>query len=125
MLGEMTARQLNEWLAFAELEPFDMEVENARFAQIVAAIANVNRRKGVPAKSVAHFMLKFGDAVAAKAAEPNPNAWKLWKAQLRAAYPTEEEIRVLKQQQAGRKRKVEEKRGAGSRRPHRKAPAGR
>jgi hypothetical protein len=45
MLRGMTARQLEEWHLFAQLEPFDADREEDLFASIVQVIANANRPK--------------------------------------------------------------------------------
>lgn len=62
MLRGITARQLEEWRAYADLEPFDEERADARAASVVMAVLNTapNRRKGTPLAELDGCMLKFG-----------------------------------------------------------------
>ena len=39
----MSSREFTEWLAYYRLEPFGPEADDARLAQLLALIANVNR----------------------------------------------------------------------------------
>lgn len=43
MLGEISATELVEWQAFAQLEPFGGLIDDVRFAQWMALFANANR----------------------------------------------------------------------------------
>jgi len=39
----VSSQEFTEWLAYARLEPFGAEADDARMAQLLALIANVNR----------------------------------------------------------------------------------
>ncbi len=67
MLDTMTIRQLREWFAYSELEPFGEERADYRSAQICAMIANsVRDKKRKPtAYKVEEFLLRFGERQAA------------------------------------------------------------
>lgn len=61
MLRGLTARQFAEWMAYAELEPFDERRGDYRAAQVVTALANINRdakRTPTPYK-IEDFLLDF------------------------------------------------------------------
>jgi hypothetical protein len=60
MLRGMTTRQLTEWRAYADLEPFDEEREDYRAASIVHAIRNAFRKKGAPPISLKECVVQFG-----------------------------------------------------------------
>jgi hypothetical protein len=79
MLRSITARQLQEWMTFSELEPFGEERGDYRAASIVQVIANVNRdsKKHPDAFPIADFLLRFGDSVLPKAKQKD---WKQLKA---------------------------------------------
>jgi len=69
MLRQLTRRQLLEWRAYADLEPFDEQRADLRSAQIVAAIINKGRRRGFV--TVKDCLLPFSrPAPAAKARTP-------------------------------------------------------
>ena len=46
MLREMTSEQLNEWMAFYQIEPWGLAVLDALTASIKALIININTPKG-------------------------------------------------------------------------------
>ena len=50
MLASITARQFQEWRAYADLEPFDEERADYRAASIVQAVRNAFRGKRPPVK---------------------------------------------------------------------------
>lgn len=58
MLGRMTSRQVAEWMAYNQIEPFGEERADLRAGIVASTIANVNRGKGQPMKP-ADFMPKF------------------------------------------------------------------
>ena len=64
MLATITWTQLQEWMAFAQLEPFDEERADWRSAQVAAMIANANRnpKKRKQPYPLHEFVLNFGDA---------------------------------------------------------------
>lgn len=68
MLRRMSARQLLEWEAYSELEPFDKTRVDLGFAQITTALYNIHRdRKAHPSPfKVADFMPKFDEDEAPK-----------------------------------------------------------
>jgi hypothetical protein len=59
MLEGMSARSLNEWAAYAGLEPWGEDRADLRAGIVAATIANVHRRKG-RAYSAKDFMPRFG-----------------------------------------------------------------
>lgn len=61
MLRSMTARQLDEWRMFEQLEPFAVERSDWHFASIVGALSNIHRGKNKAAKPTSAFRLQFGD----------------------------------------------------------------
>jgi hypothetical protein len=63
MLRGMTYRHFLEWHAFSQLEPFDAERDDIRFASIVQALMNIfrDRKKRSSPFSLDDAMLKFGD----------------------------------------------------------------
>lgn len=71
MLSQITFRQLSEWGAYAELEPFDEERADLRAGSIVQAILNVNRGKRRP-YTLKDCVLPFG----AEPVKPAPTAKK-------------------------------------------------
>jgi hypothetical protein len=81
MLRSMTSIQLQEWVAFAELEPFGEDREDARIASIVRAVVNSNRKKPVTLEAC---ILDGGDAVSSAAPVPpkkkSKEHWKAMKA---------------------------------------------
>jgi hypothetical protein len=67
MLASMSWKQFLEWEAFCELDPFDEDRDDIRTASIVAAIYNVNRKKGRRALRIQDVLLLFGDAAKVRA----------------------------------------------------------
>lgn len=59
MLARMTSRELNEWMAFYEAEPFGMKREDDRAAIVAATVANVHRGKGQRAYRLSDFTPKY------------------------------------------------------------------
>lgn len=60
MLRQMSFKQFREWIAYAELEPFDESRDDYRIASIVATLINLKRGKR-KAVSVDDVRLLFGD----------------------------------------------------------------
>ena len=58
LLERVSARELSEWMAYAQMEPFGEERADLRAAIVAMTVANVNRGKGRAAK-VEDFMPKF------------------------------------------------------------------
>lgn len=78
----LTAKEFFGWEAYAQVEPFNMDIEtraDARAADIARMIYNVNRGKGQPELKLQDAMLKFdnvkGDG--AKRYSPQTPAEKL------------------------------------------------
>ena len=57
MLKRMSSRTLTEWMAYHELEPFGDELLDIHLANITAALANANRKKGSAAAQPKEFRL--------------------------------------------------------------------
>ena len=51
LLQRIESRELTEWMAYFELEPWGSEVDDHRFGVVTSTIANVNRD---PKKSMAY-----------------------------------------------------------------------
>lgn len=60
MLRGMTTRQFTEWRVYADLEPFDEERDDYRFASVVHAIRTAFRKKGSAPISLKDCVLQFG-----------------------------------------------------------------
>lgn len=60
MLREMSFKQFREWIAYAEVEPFDETREDYRTASIVATLINLKRGKR-KALSLEDVRIMFGD----------------------------------------------------------------
>jgi hypothetical protein len=97
MLNEITLDQFREWVAYAELEPFDEWREDVRNAHIVSTIANIVSNKNF---SISDFILKFGDRGESQEEpeeepeeEPKPKPRQTWQEQkliamaIASAYP--------------------------------------
>lgn len=59
LLTRVSSRELTEWMAYYELEPFGEERADLRAGIIASTVANVNRAKG-KAYQPQDFMPKFG-----------------------------------------------------------------
>ena len=55
MLHRMSSRELAEWMAFSELEPFGGQQEDGRFGVIACLIASIYRGKNSPVPSPGDF----------------------------------------------------------------------
>lgn len=66
LLVRMSSRELSEWMAFYELEPFGYERQEVVTAQLTAVVANMMRGSGRPPYKTKDFMPEFGR----KAAQP-------------------------------------------------------
>lgn len=56
-MPRLDSRELTEWVAFAELEPFGPMADNINSATIASILYNANKRKHSPAKSVTDMAL--------------------------------------------------------------------
>jgi len=56
----MSSKELTEWIAFANLEPFGAEADYLGHAITASTVANVNRPKKKKAYKPDDFMPKFG-----------------------------------------------------------------
>lgn len=70
MLRQLTRRQLLEWRAYADLEPWDEQRADMRSAQIVAAIINKGRRGRLV--TLKDCLLPFGRPGRARAKAKTP-----------------------------------------------------
>lgn len=77
MLREISSEQLWEWMAFAELEPFGEDREDYRTGAVVAAIYNVNKKKGSKRLEMSECRPIFGDA---KSSGAKITDWRAMKA---------------------------------------------
>jgi hypothetical protein len=59
LLGRISSRELTEWIAFAQLEPFGTEVDFLGHAITASTVANANRGKGAKNYKPADFMPTF------------------------------------------------------------------
>ncbi|HMU15811.1 MAG TPA: hypothetical protein PKC95_00070 [Thauera aminoaromatica] len=57
----MSARELDDWVAFWKVEPWGAWRDNVHAGLIASVIANAHRGRGVPAFSPANFMLQERD----------------------------------------------------------------
>ena len=60
LLGRISSRELTEWMAFSQLEPFGAEAGYVGHAITASTVANVNREKGKKAYEVSDFMPTMG-----------------------------------------------------------------
>lgn len=68
MLREMSARQVDEWLAFYQIEPWGLAVADFLFAHLKAVIANLFLKKGQRQIKPEKFLV-WPDKPAARAVE--------------------------------------------------------
>lgn len=59
LLGRISSRELTEWIAFAQVEPFGTEVTLLGHAITASTVANANRGKGSKAYKASDFMPEF------------------------------------------------------------------
>jgi len=88
MLARIPSRLLTEWMAFEAIDPFEDRRGDLRSAQIVTAIANVNRdpKKQKEPYRIEDFLLRFdGDAQEEEPAMRQ--TWQEQKARLMALMP--------------------------------------
>ena len=60
LLDRISSREIAEWMAFSQLEPFGSEAGYIGHAITAVTIANTHLGKGQKAKDVEDFMPKFG-----------------------------------------------------------------
>ena len=77
MLRSLTAKQLQEWLEYAKVEPFDEVRADYRAAQIAQMVLLVNLAKGAKIPTLEELVLKFETVQAATEAKPD---WRKMKA---------------------------------------------
>ena len=86
LLGELGSRELSEWMAYAQVEPFGVERENLHAGIVAATVANVNRAKGKKALQPSDFLLDFKQQAKSGGSEgDNMAAMMAMMAQLAAA----------------------------------------
>ena len=59
LLERISSRELSEWMAFSQLEPFGADASYLGHAITASTVANVNRAKGQKAYSADDFMPRF------------------------------------------------------------------
>jgi len=59
LLKTIDARELAEWQAYYNIEPFGEERDDLRAAMICCTLANINRGKNQPAYKLDDFLLRF------------------------------------------------------------------
>lgn len=59
MLRRMSSRELTEWMAYSQVEPFGQEADWLGSAIVASTVANVNREKGQKAYEPGDFMPVF------------------------------------------------------------------
>jgi hypothetical protein len=59
LLKTIDAKELEEWKAFYNIEPFGEERQDIRAAMICCTLANVNRGKNQTAYKISDFLLRF------------------------------------------------------------------
>jgi hypothetical protein len=55
LLGRMDSRELSDWQAYFQLEPFGPPQEDLRAGYLASLFYNVNRKSSAPARSAADF----------------------------------------------------------------------
>ena len=60
LLDRISSREITEWMAFSQLEPFGAEAGYIGHAITASTVANVNRTKGQKAYEVIDFMPNLG-----------------------------------------------------------------
>lgn len=60
MLAEISPRELAEWRAFAELEPFGESRADLRAAQVSGTLANIFRKQGSDVMPMQDFIMRVG-----------------------------------------------------------------
>jgi hypothetical protein len=58
LLGRISSRELTEWMAFGQLEPFGRRAEYTGHAVVASTIANVNRGKDQEPYEIEDFIPK-------------------------------------------------------------------
>ena len=58
LLGRMSARELSEWMAYAQIEPFGEKRADLRSGIVASTMANIHRGKRKPFKAE-DFMPEF------------------------------------------------------------------
>ena len=70
LLNRMSARELKKWHVFFLLEPFGSITDNLNAGHIVAALINVNRKKGKPLVTMSDVALGDFKTSTTKAKSP-------------------------------------------------------
>lgn len=77
MLREMTADQLDEWIAYYQLEPWGILAEDALAAHWKAIYVNAHRQKGKRAEKVNKFLIFKDKQVDASALFESEDEWQM------------------------------------------------
>jgi hypothetical protein len=59
LLNQIDAKELMEWRAFYNIEPFGEEREDLRMAMVCCTLANIHRGKNTPPYRLSDFLLRF------------------------------------------------------------------
>ena len=59
LLARISSKELTEWMAFSQKEPFGADADYLGHAITASTIANVNRKKGDKPYEASQFMPKF------------------------------------------------------------------
>jgi hypothetical protein len=59
LIERISSQELNEWMAFAQLEPFGTDAYYLGHAIVASTVANANRGKNTKAYKVSDFMPQF------------------------------------------------------------------
>jgi hypothetical protein len=63
MLGRMSSRELAEWMAYFQYEPFGTEIEDFRSGIVAAAVVNSNSGKGSKVYGPEEFAPSYRKAI--------------------------------------------------------------
>ncbi len=61
LLGRISSRELAEWMAFEQLEPFGRRAEYVGHALVASTIANVNRGKDQKPYEIEDFLPQYAE----------------------------------------------------------------
>ncbi len=105
MLDEIPYPKLQEWRAYADLEPFDEERKDIRVASIVKALWDIARDKKQHPREfdIKRFILPFGDSTAAATPTRNqtPQEQQNILRSLAASYALESKLKKERRERLG------------------------
>ena len=77
MMREMTAQQMDEWIAFYQLEPFGIGAHDAEWAHWKAIYTNAHLKKGKRAPKPEKFLLFKDKEIDASGFFEEEDEWQL------------------------------------------------